>query len=328
MMAPGILYGGASNFDGVFTQKQRDVFSSSTAPKGHLGSLFAPASSSNFLGSSSMVSFCGVNGGKRSFFDSFDQDDNEADELGEYFHQAEKKRRLTDNQVQFLEKSFGEENKLEPERKVQLAKELGLQPRQIAIWFQNRRARWKTKQLEKDYDELRNRYDTLKSNYNNLLKEKEDLRTEVFHLTDKLFVKEKGNGQLDLREENKHSDALAKETVADPISRVEMSNVPALVVKHHQEDLSSAKSDVFDSESPRYTGRVHSSVIDQGDSARVVETEQSDLSQDDDENFSKTMLSTANLLGKAADNDYPATSSNLSYFGFPVEDQGFGFWTY
>lgn len=324
MMAPGILYGGSSNFDGVFTQKQRDVFSSSTAPKGHLGSLFAPASSSsNFLGSSSMVSFRGVNGGKRSFFDSFDQDDNEADELGEYLHQAEKKRRLTDNQVQFLEKSFGEENKLEPERKVQLAKELGLQPRQIAIWFQNRRARWKTKQLEKDYDELRNRYDTLKSNYNNLLKEKEDLRTEVFRLTGKLFIKEKGNGQLDLRDEHKHSNALAKETVVDP-----MSNVPALVVKHQQEDLSSAKSDVFDSESPRYTSRMHSSVVDQDDSARAFETDQSDSSQDDDENFSKNMLSTANLLGKDADDDYPATSSNLSYFGFPVEDQGFGFWTY
>lgn len=304
-MAPGILYNGGSNFDGVFTQKQRDVFSSSTA------TLFAPACSSSFLGSSSMVSFRGVNGGKRSFFDSFDQDDNEVDELGEYFQQAEKKRRLTDNQVQFLEKSFGEENKLEPERKVQLAKELGLQPRQIAIWFQNRRARWKTKQLEKDYDELRNRYDTLKSNYNNLLKEKEDLRTEVFQLTNKLLVKEKGNGQLALCDIQKHSDA-------DPISRVEMSNVPARVVKHQQEDLNSAKSDVFDSESPHYTS----------DSARVFETEQSDLSQDDDENFSKTMLSTANLLGKGADDDYPATSSNLSYFGFPVEDQGFGFWTY
>lgn len=327
MMAPGMLYGGASNFDGVFTQKQRDMFSSSTATKEHLGSLFAPACSS-FLGSSSMVSFRSGNGGKRSFYDSFDQDDNEVDELGEYFHQAEKKRRLTDNQVQFLEKSFGEENKLEPERKVQLAKELGLQPRQIAIWFQNRRARWKTKQLEKDYDELRNRYDSLKSNYNNLLKEKEDLRAEIFQLTSKLLVKEKGNGQLALCDMQKHSDALTKETVADPIARVEMSNVPARVVKHQQEDLSSTKSDVFDSESPHYTGGVHSSVIDQGDSARVFETEQSDLSQDDDENFSKTMLSTANLLGKAADDDYPATSSNLSYFGFPVEDQGFGFWTY
>lgn len=146
---------------------------------------------------------------------------------------------------------------------------------------------------------------------------------QVFRLTGKLFIKEKGNGQLDLRDEHKHSNALAKETVVDP-----MSNVPALVVKHQQEDLSSAKSDVFDSESPRYTSRMHSSVVDQDDSARAFETDQSDSSQDDDENFSKNMLSTANLLGKDADDDYPATSSNLSYFGFPVEDQGFGFWTY
>lgn len=335
MMAPGMLYGGASNFDGVFTQKQRNMYSSSTtaaAAKEHLGSLFAPAcsSSSSFLGYSSMVSFRGVNGGKRPFFDSFDQEDNEADELGEYFHQAEKKRRLTDNQVQFLEKSFGEENKLEPERKVQLAKELGLQPRQIAIWFQNRRARWKTKQLEKDYDELRNRYDTLKSNYNNLLKEREDLKAEVFQLTDKLLVKEKGNGQLALCLIQKHSDASAKETVADPISRVELSNVPARVLKQQQlpEDLSSAKSDTFDSESPYYTGGGHSTFIDQGDSATVLETELSELSQDDDENFSKTMLSPVNRLGKSEDDDYPVTSSNLSYFGFPVEDQGFDFWTY
>ncbi|KAK4350497.1 hypothetical protein RND71_029810 [Anisodus tanguticus] len=316
MMAPGMIYGGAgatNYFDGV------RVMSSSTATaKEHIGSLFTPASSS-FLGSSSMISFGGVNGEKRSFFGSFNQDDNEADELGEYFHQSEKKRRLTDNQVQFLEKSFGEENKLEPERKVQLAKELGLQPRQIAIWFQNRRARWKTKQLEKDYEKMRNRYDTLKSNYNNLLKEKENLTAEVFQLTDKLVIKEKGNGQLALRDFQKRSDASPKEINDDPISRVEMSNVPAGVLKkQQQEDLNSAKSDVFDSESPHYTG----------DSALVFETEHSELSQDDDENFSKTMLSTANLLGKAEDDDYPVTSLHLTYFGFPVEDQGFGFWTY
>ncbi|XP_060204700.1 homeobox-leucine zipper protein ATHB-12-like [Lycium barbarum] len=333
MMAPGMLYGGASNyFDGIFNQKQRVMSSSTSTAKEHTASLFAPASSSSFLGSSSMVSFGGVNGGKRSFFDSFDQEDNEADELGEYFHQAEKKRRLTENQVQFLEKSFDEENKLEPERKVQLAKELGLQPRQIAIWFQNRRARWKTKQLEKDYEELRNKYDTLKSDYSNLLEEKENLTAEVFQLTDKLLVKDKENGQLALCDFQKRSDASPNETNVDPVSRVEMSNVPAQVLKpqqqHQQEDLSSTKSDVFDSESPHYTGGIHSSVIDQGDSAYVFETEQSELSQDDDENFSKTMLSTANLLGKAEDDNYPVTSSNLSYFGFPSEDQGFGFWTY
>ncbi|KAM3246912.1 Homeobox-leucine zipper protein HOX5 [Capsicum chinense] len=322
MMARGMLYGGGSNFD----QKQRDMYFSTA--KEHLGSLFGPDCSS-FFGSSSMVSFRGVNGGKRSFFDSFDQEDNEADELGEYFHQAEKKRRLTDNQVQFLEKCFGEENKLEPERKVQLAKELGLQPRQIAIWFQNRRARWKTKQLEKEYEELRNRYDDLKSNYNTLLKEKENLRVEVFQLTDKLLVKEKGNGQLTLCDIQKQSNASVEVTVADPISRVELSNVPSRILKQQkQEDLSSAKSDVFDSESPHYTDKRHSTFIDQGDSARVFETEQSDLSQDDDENFGKAMLSTANLLGKVEDDDYPATSSNMHYFGFPSDDQGFGFWTY
>ncbi|KAF9681850.1 hypothetical protein SADUNF_Sadunf05G0045800 [Salix dunnii] len=66
-------------------------------------------------------------------------------------HVTEKKRRLSGDQVKALEKNFEVENKLEPERKVKLAQELGLQPRQVAVWFQNRRARWKTKQLERDY---------------------------------------------------------------------------------------------------------------------------------------------------------------------------------
>ena len=49
------------------------------------------------------------------------------------------------DQVKALEKNFEVENKLEPERKVKLALELGLQPGQVAVWFQNRRSRWKTK---------------------------------------------------------------------------------------------------------------------------------------------------------------------------------------
>jgi homeobox-leucine zipper protein len=82
-------------------------------------------------------------------------------------------------QVKTLEKSFELGNKLEPERKMQLARALGLQPRQIAIWFQNRRARWKTKQLEKDYDVLKRQYDTIKADNDALQAQNQKLQTEV-----------------------------------------------------------------------------------------------------------------------------------------------------
>lgn len=98
------------------------------------------------------------------------------EELG---HQTEKKRRLSVDQVKALEKNFEVENKLEPERKVKLAQELGLQPRQVAVWFQNRRARWKTKQLERDYGVLKANYDSLKVNYENLQQDNEALLKEV-----------------------------------------------------------------------------------------------------------------------------------------------------
>lgn len=97
---------------------------------------------------------------------------------------AEKKRRLTPEQVHLLERSFEAENKLEPERKSQLARKLGLQPRQVAVWFQNRRARWKTKQLERDYDLLKSAYDSLTSDYQGLVKENEKLKSEVRIVSD------------------------------------------------------------------------------------------------------------------------------------------------
>ncbi|CAM6034936.1 unnamed protein product [Sphagnum compactum] len=92
---------------------------------------------------------------------------------------VEKKRRLTFDQVRSLERNFELENKLEPERKMQLAKELGLQPRQVAVWFQNRRARWKTKQLERDYEVLSLDYNRMKAEYETIVLEKEKLKTEA-----------------------------------------------------------------------------------------------------------------------------------------------------
>ncbi|GER45413.1 homeobox-leucine zipper protein family [Striga asiatica] len=91
------------------------------------------------------------------------------------YGQDQKKKRLSTEQLESLENSFQEEIKLDPERKMKLAKELGLQPRQIAVWFQNRRARWKGKQLERLYDALKQEYDAVS-------REKHKLQQEVLAL--------------------------------------------------------------------------------------------------------------------------------------------------
>lgn len=92
---------------------------------------------------------------------------------------GERKRRLSVEQVKALEKSFELGNKLEPERKMQLARALGLQPKQVAIWFQNRRARWKSKQMEKDYEELKKQVELLKADNEVLRSQNKQFRSEV-----------------------------------------------------------------------------------------------------------------------------------------------------
>ena len=67
-------------------------------------------------------------------------------------------RRLTLHQTKTLERSYSMDNKLEPVLKNKLALELGLQPRQVAIWYQNRRARNKAKSIEGKYAALKLQY--------------------------------------------------------------------------------------------------------------------------------------------------------------------------
>ncbi|KAF8406053.1 hypothetical protein HHK36_008133 [Tetracentron sinense] len=132
--------------------------------------------------------------GFQSMLDGLNEEDC-AEELGQT---TEKKRRLNVDQVKALETNFEVENKLEPERKVKLAQELGLQPRQVAIWFQNRRARWKTKQLGRDYGLLKANYEALKLSYDNLLHDKEALLVELKELKPKL---QEENTNLPIKEE-------------------------------------------------------------------------------------------------------------------------------
>ncbi|KAL7230085.1 hypothetical protein ACSBR2_008592 [Camellia fascicularis] len=96
------------------------------------------------------------------------------------------KRRFSDEQIRSLESMFESETKLEPRKKVQLARELGLQPRQIAIWFQNKRARWKSKQMEQEYKVLKANYDNLHSKFESLKIEKQSLLIQLQNLTDLL----------------------------------------------------------------------------------------------------------------------------------------------
>ncbi|XP_073041001.1 homeobox-leucine zipper protein HAT5-like [Primulina eburnea] len=160
-------------------------------PSCHGNMLFLGNGDSIFRGGRSVMNMEGTSR-RRPFFSTSEELYDE-----EYYDEQlpGKKRRLTPEQVHSLEKSFEVENKLEPERKTQLAKKLGLQPRQVAVWFQNRRARWKTKQLERDFDQLKSSYDSLVFDYESISKENDKLKAELLSLTEKAKAEEKPVGE-------------------------------------------------------------------------------------------------------------------------------------
>ncbi|POO02588.1 Octamer-binding transcription factor [Trema orientale] len=124
-----------------------------------------------------------------------------------------KKRKLSAEQVNLLEINFGSEHKLESERKDRLASELGLDPRQVAVWFQNRRARWKNKKLEEEYS-------TLKKQHDSVVVEKCRLESELLKLKEQLSDAEKEIQRLaervDSASSNSPSSSLSMEAAMDP----------------------------------------------------------------------------------------------------------------
>ncbi|XP_039127630.1 homeobox-leucine zipper protein HOX13-like [Dioscorea cayenensis subsp. rotundata] len=122
----------------------------------------------------------------------FEEEEDE-EEIGEDAYGGgappEKKRRLEAEKVRELERSFEAQSKLDPERKARLACELGLEPRQVAVWFQNRRARWKVKRLERDFSSMRAARDALELDVSALRRETSALALEAAELRAKLTAR-------------------------------------------------------------------------------------------------------------------------------------------
>ncbi|KAM7525510.1 hypothetical protein LguiA_015412 [Lonicera macranthoides] len=89
---------------------------------------------------------------------------------------SRKKLRLSKDQSAILEESFKEHNTLNPKQKLALSKRLGLRPRQVEVWFQNRRARTKLKQTEVDCEFLKRCCENLTDENRRLQKEVQELR--------------------------------------------------------------------------------------------------------------------------------------------------------
>ncbi|XP_010531658.1 PREDICTED: homeobox-leucine zipper protein HAT4 [Tarenaya hassleriana] len=89
---------------------------------------------------------------------------------------SRKKLRLSKGQSAVLEETFKDHNTLNPRQKLALAKQLGLRPRQVEVWFQNRRARTKLKQTEVDCEFLRRCCENLTEENRRLQKEAAELR--------------------------------------------------------------------------------------------------------------------------------------------------------
>ncbi|KAG8056925.1 hypothetical protein GUJ93_ZPchr0002g23734 [Zizania palustris] len=137
----------------------------SSSPNNSVGSF--PTDFSTHGGRGGADAATGAGGADRSCSRASDEDDGGS---------ARKKLRLSKEQSAFLEESFKEHSTLNPKQKLALAKQLNLRPRQVEVWFQNRRARTKLKQTEVDCEHLKRCCEALTEENRRLQKELAELR--------------------------------------------------------------------------------------------------------------------------------------------------------
>eukprot|EP00253_Pinus_taeda_P001932 PITA_01932 len=97
---------------------------------------------------------------------------NDVEELGS----SRKKLRLSREQCGLLEESFKKNRAPESKQKQELALQLNLRPRQVEVWFQNRRARKKLKQIKVDCEVMKRYNEALADENRKLQMELEKLK--------------------------------------------------------------------------------------------------------------------------------------------------------
>lgn len=122
---------------------------------------------------------------------------------------------------------------------------------------------------------------------------------------------------------------MPNQVTPDMISGNERSKLLAVALGN--EEQSSAKSDLTDTDSPRLTDNgANSCVLESGESlSHVFELNLSNLLQRnrEDDDLNEGFLQPAYSFPKL-DDSCVLTPANLSYYGFPVEDHhAFSFWS-
>ena len=95
---------------------------------------------------------------------------------------SRKRPRFEESQISALEAEFEIEQELTPARKKEIADELGVRPRQVAVWFQNRKVRYRTRQRECELESVRGEFAAVQAQCQELAGDYESLRSDYQQL--------------------------------------------------------------------------------------------------------------------------------------------------